>query len=309
MQIQSQHIRSGLGLLLILLLVSSCAHRSKPQIDPKIYAQELSQWQQKRWADLKSETGWLTLVGLFWLKDGENKFGSDTANDIALSNQQLNAHAGSFNLQNGVVKLDTSQSGFTIDEKPIKSSELKTDDDAKPTIVRLGSLSFQIIKRGDRLGVRVKDSQNPDRLNFKNTEFYAADVNWRIDAQFEPYKPPKQMPIVNVLNMESAESSPGAIKFTVDGNEYRLDAITEKDEPRFFMIIADRTSGKETYPAGRYLYVDPPDASGHVVIDFNKAYSPPCAFTKFATCPLPPKQNRLPFAIEAGEKYQRHDAK
>ena len=209
-------------------------------------------------------------------------------------------------MDKGVVKIDTTQPGFTIDGKPIKTAELKTDDSDKPTIVRLGSLSFQIIKRGDRLGVRVKDSQNPDRLNFKNTEFYPADVNWRIDAQFEPYKPPKQMPIINVLNMESAESSPGAIKFTVDGQEYRLDAITEKDEPRFFMIIADKTSGKETYPAGRYLYVDPPDASGHVIIDFNKAYSPPCAFTKFATCPLPPKQNRLPFAIPAGEKYRRH---
>ena len=296
-----------LALLFILAAVGSCNRRPpKPQIDRAAYAQELSQWQQKRWADLKSETGWLTLVGLFWLKEGENKFGSDSSNDIALPNQQLNAHAGSFNLQKGVVKLDTSQSGFTIEGQPIKSSELKTDDDAKPTIVRLGPLSFQIIKRGDKLGVRVKDSQNPDRLNFKNTEFYPADVNWRIDAQFEPYQPPKQMPIVNVLNMESAESSPGAIKFSVDGSDYRLDAVTEKDEPRFFIIIADKTSGKETYPAGRYLYVDPPDASGHVVIDFNKAYSPPCAFTKFATCPLPPKQNRLPFAIPAGEKYRPH---
>ena len=306
LKLESQYIAKAIALLFILLLVSSCARRTKPQVDPKAYAQELSQWQQKRWADLKSETGWLTLVGLFWLKEGENKFGSDAANDIALPNQQLSAHAGTFTLTNGVVKLQTTQAGFTVDGKPAQSLELKTDDTEKPTIVLLGSLSFQIIKRGDKLGVRVKDSQNPDRLNFKNTEFYPADVNWRIDAQFEPYNPPKQMPIVNVLNMESAESSPGAVKFTVDGKEYRLDAITEKDEPRFFMIIADKTTGKETYPAGRYLYVDPPDASGHVVIDFNKAYSPPCAFTKFATCPLPPKQNRLPFAIAAGEKYQRH---
>ena len=296
-----------LALLSLVLSFAACARKTtKARIDPNTYAQELSQWQQKRWTDLKSETGWLTLVGLFWLKEGENKFGSDAANDIALHNQQLSAHAGSFKLQNGVVKLDAGRPGFTVDGKPVQSLELKTDDDAKPTIVRLGSLSFQIIKRGERLGVRVKDSQKPDRLNFKNTEFFPADVNWRIDAQFEPYNPPKQMPIVNVLNMESAESSPGAIKFTVNGQDYRLDAITEKDEPRFFMIIADKTSGKETYPAGRYLYVDPPDASGHVVIDFNKAYSPPCAFTKFATCPLPPKQNRLPFAIPAGEKYQRH---
>jgi len=114
------------------------------------------------------------------------------------------------------------------------------------------------------------------------------------------------MPITNVLGMESSESSPGAVKFEVDGQEYRIDAITEKGERHLFMIVSDKTSGKDTYPAGRYLYVDPPDASGRIVIDFNRAFSPPCAFTKFATCPLPPKQNRLPFAIEAGEKYQKH---
>lgn len=292
-------------LLLLSVLLSSCARKPPgSQIDPNAYAQELSQWQQKRWTELKGETGWLTLIGLFWLKEGENKFGNDSANDIVIP--KLAARAGSFHLEKGAVKIDATQSGFTVEGKPIKSLELKTDDDDKPTVVRFDSMSFQIIKRGERLGVRVKDSRNPDRLNFKGTEFYPADLKWRVEAQFEPYNPPKQMPITNVLNMESSESSPGAIRFTVDGQEYRLDAITEKDEPRFFMIIADKTSGKDTYPAGRYLYVDPPDASGHVIIDFNKAYSPPCAFTKFATCPLPPKQNRLPFAIEAGEKYQRH---
>lgn len=309
-QINQRSAAALLALLLIITLAGSCRRKApKSPIDQNAYAQDLSQWQQKRWAELKSETGWLTLVGLFWLKEGVNKFGSDSSNDIALANKQLEARAGTFILKNGVARLDVTQTGFTVDGKPVRAIELVSDDSDKPTVVRLGSLSFQVIKRGDKLGVRIKDSQNPDRLNFKNTEFYPADVNWRIDAQFEPYNPPKQMPIVNVLNMESSESSPGAIKFEVDGKEYRLDAITEKDEPRFFMIIADKTTGKETYPAGRYLYVDPPDASGHVVIDFNKAYSPPCAFTKFATCPLPPKQNRLPFAIPAGEKYQRHSDK
>ena len=296
-----------LALLFILAAVGSCNRRPpKSQIDPAAYAQELSQWQQKRWADLKSETGWLTLVGLFWLKEGRNRFGIGPDNEIILPREKMPLNLGTFWLQNGIVRFEARSPSFTADGKPVQSIEMKSDDDEHPTVLHFGSLSFQIIKRGDKLAVRVKDSQNPDRLNFKNTEFFPADVNWRIDAQFEPYNPPKQMPIVNVLNMESAESSPGAIKFIVNGKEYRLDAITEKDEPRFFVIIADKTSGKETYPAGRYLYVDPPDASGHVVIDFNKAYSPPCAFTKFATCPLPPKQNRLPFAIPAGEKYQRH---
>jgi uncharacterized protein (DUF1684 family) len=298
---------SQFALIFILASFTACSRQpAKSRIDPNTYSSEISQWQQKRWTDLKSETGWLTLVGLFWLKEGENKFGSDAANNIVLANQNVKPQAAVFTLDKGTVKFAAKQTGFTLDGKEVKSFELKSDDDEHPTILNLGSLSLQIIKRGEKLGLRLKDSQNPDRLNFQNTEFYPADLKWRFDAQFEAYNPPKQMPIMNVLGMESGESSPGAIKFTVDGTEYRLDAITEKDEPRLFMIIADKTSGKETYPAGRYLYVDPPDASGHVVIDFNKAYSPPCAFTKFATCPLPPRQNRLPFAIDAGEKYKKH---
>lgn len=295
------------ALFLFAAALGSCSRTPpKSQIDSRAYAREIAQWQQKRWADLQSDSGWLTLVGLFWLKEGENTFGSDAANDIVLANKNVNPQAAVFSLKSGIVKFAAVQSGFTLDGKEIKSIELKSDADDRLTVVHLGSLSLQVIKRGERLGLRVKDSENPDRLNFKATEFYPPDLKWRIEAQFEPYSPPKQLPIMNVLGMESGESSPGAIKFTVDGQEYRLDAITERDEPRLFMIIADKTSGKETYPAGRYLYVDPPDASGRVIIDFNKAYSPPCAFTKFATCPLPPRQNRLPFAIEAGEKYRRH---
>jgi len=272
----------------------------------KDYPQHIEQWHQERWQELNSESGWLTLVGLFWLKDGANTFGSDSANDIVLDNKQLDSHAGNIVLKNGVVRLETKQSGFMEGVKPAQSLELKTDADDKPTIVRLGSLSFQIIKRGEKLGLRVKDSQNPDRLNFKGTEFYPADLKWCIVAQFEPYDPPKPMPIMNVLGMDSSESSPGAIVFTINGQQYRLDAITEKNYSRLFVIFADHTGGKETYPAGRYLYVYPPDDAGRVVIDFNKAFSPPCAFTKFATCLLPPRQNRLPIAIEAGEKYKAH---
>ena len=299
--------RLSLALLLVLSVVAACA-RKPPQsrIDPATYQKEIAQWQQQRFAELKSENGWLTLVGLFWLKDGENKFGSDSDNDIVLPKDKLAGHAGSFSLHDGRVRLDATEEGLTVDGKPIQSLELQSDIDDHPTILRRASLSFQIIKRGDKFGLRVKDSQSPDRLNFKGTEFYPPDLKWRIDAQFDAYSPPKPMPITNVLGMESSESSPGAVKFEVDGKEYRIDAITEKGERHLFMIVSDKTSGKDTYPAGRYLYVDPPDASGRMVIDFNKAFSPPCAFTKFATCPLPPKQNRLPFAIAAGEKYQKH---
>ena len=303
---KGKRARVMLALSFCVALTSCTRKPPKSQIDANTYAKEIDQWHQERWKELNNESGWLTLIGLFWLKEGENKFGSDPDNDIILPKEKVAGHAGTLSLHNGIVRMDATQDGTTVDGKAIKPLDLKSDADDHPTIVRLASVSFQIIKRGDKLGLRVKDSQNPDRVNFKGTEFYPADLKWRLDAQFEPYNPPKAMPITNVLGMESSESSPGAVKFEVNGKEYRLDAITEKDEPRLFMIISDTTSGKDSYPAGRYLYVDPPDASGHLIIDFNKAYSPPCAFTKFATCPLPPKQNRLPFAVEAGEKYKRH---
>ncbi|HYW71310.1 MAG TPA: DUF1684 domain-containing protein [Pyrinomonadaceae bacterium] len=303
--------------------VASCNRRApKSQIDAAAYAKEIEAWHQQRWKELNSEDGWLTLVGLFWLKEGPNKCGSDSSLDIVLPKDKAPGLLAAFVVDHGIVSLYTKDQAIKVNGRPASTVweetretmiigpphiELTTDAEGSPTIVTFGSLSFQIIKRGDKLGLRVKDSQNQDRLNFKGTTFYPTDVKWRIDAQFEPYNPPKAMPITNVLGMENSESSPGAVKFEIDGKPYRLDAISEKNERRLFMIIADQTSGKDTYPAGRYLYLDPPDAAGHLIIDFNKAYSPPCAFTKFATCPLPPRQNRLPVAIEAGEKYQPHD--
>ena len=293
-------------LTLSFILLGSCTPPA-PKIDPVAYAKEVAQWQTHRLTELTGETGWLTLVGLFWLKEGDNKLGSDPGLDIVLPKDKVPSYAAIFIVKNSRIQFDAPlKSGFTVDGKPATHLELKSDDDGSPTVLHLGTLTLQIIKRGDKLGLRVKDKQNPDRINFPGLQFYPADVKWRIDAQFVPYNPPKAVSITNVLGMQSDEASPGAVKFEVDGKSYRLDAITEKGETKYFMIIADQTSGKATYPAGRYLYVDPPDASGRMVIDFNQAYSPPCAFTKFATCPLPPRQNRLPFPIEAGEKYNGH---
>lgn len=312
-----------LALSFCLVMLASCARKHpRSQIDPATFQKEIAQWQEERLTELRSESGWLTLVGLFWLKEGVNKCGSDPTQDIVLPGEKVPLLCTEFILERGRIFFQPLNEEIKVDGKPVtavlrelKGSspmnfepliELKSDAEDKPTLLSFRSLTLQIIKRGDKFALRVKDSQNPDRLNFKGTEFYPADLKWRLDAQFEPYNPPKPMPITNVLGMESSESSPGAVKFEVDGKGYRLDAITEKGERHLFIIISDKTSGRETYPAGRYLYVDPPDASGRMIIDFNKAFSPPCAFTKFATCPLPPKQNRLPFAIEAGEKYRKH---
>jgi uncharacterized protein len=291
----------------LAFLASSCAPTT-PKPDPAAYAKEIEQYRAQRVAELKSETGWLTLIGLFWLKDGENRFGSDLKNEIVLPKAKVKPLTGKLILKEGVVRLEAPlQSGLTSQNQPVTSLELKTDADGKPTIFNLGSLTFQIIKRGDKFALRVRDRQSSDRANFTGIESYPADLKWRVEAQFERYDPPKPLAIMNVLNMESDERSPGAVRFEVDGKTYRLDAVSERDEPRLFMIFADQTNGRETYGAGRYLYVDPPDSSGRVVIDFNKAYSPPCAFTNFATCPLPPDQNRLPLSIHAGEKYRDHE--
>jgi len=167
----------------------------------------------------------------------------------------------------------------------------------------MGTLIINIVKRSDRIGVRVKDSsQAAARLQFKGLEYFPTDPRWRVEARLEPYQPAKVIPITNVLGMTSDETSPGALAFEVDGKTYRIDPILEKGETDYFIMLADDTTGRETYGAGRYLYVSPPDPSGKVVIDFNKAYNPPCAFTPYATCPLPPRQNHLPLRIEAGEK-------
>ena len=313
-------IRKLIAFSSALLLFAACAkveEPAKPQPTPTAvaaatpaasYEQELEQWKAKRLASLKGEDGWLTLIGLFWLKEGENRFGSDPTNEIVLPDGKAPALAGTVRLAAGKVTLDAKpDAGITSKGQPVTTLELKSDDDeGGPTALEMGTLSFHVVKRGERLGLRVKDRENPARAEFKGTDYYPADRKWVVNARFEPYQPPKQVPILNVLGMETEETSPGTLAFEVDGRPYRLEALKEKGEEQFFIIFADQTSGKETYGAGRYLYADPPGADGVVRLDFNRAYSPPCAFTKYATCPLPPPQNRLPLRVEAGERYLGH---
>jgi uncharacterized protein (DUF1684 family) len=298
---------AALTLCVVLALCAACA-RPAPKVESGAsYEQELAQWKAKRLASLKSDDGWLTLIDLFWLKEGENKFGSDPSNDIVLPAGKAPAFAGTLHVASGAVKLEAQPgAGITSQGQPVTSLALQSDADGEPTLLELGSLSFHVIRRGEKTGLRVKDRENPARADFKGTEYYPADRKWLVAARFEAYDPPKPMPILNVLGMETEETSPGALTFEAEGRTYRLDALREKGEEQLFIIFADRTSGHETYGAGRYLYADPPGADGLVKLDFNKAYSPPCAFTRYATCPLPPSQNRLPLRVEAGEKYAGH---
>ena len=296
----------ALALCAALLLSPSCAGGARPQ-DAAAHAAEVEQWKAKRFAGLKSEDGWLTLTGLHWLKEGENRFGSDPANDIVLPAGKAPAEAGSLFLSGGAARLEARPGvGLTHEGQAVSSLELRSDADGKPTLLKLGTLSLQVIRRGERLALRVKDSQHPARLNFEGLEYFPFAERWRVEARFEKSDPPKPVPIANVIGTQEDQPSPGAVVFEVDGRTHRLDVLTEQGEEQFFIIFADQTSGKETYGAGRYLYAGPPDADGRIVVDFNKAYSPPCAFTAFATCPLPPPQNRLPLRVEASEKYAGH---
>jgi uncharacterized protein (DUF1684 family) len=206
-------------------------------------------------------------------------------------------------LDHGVVTLEAKpDAGITSDGNAASTLVLQSDDDGKPTVLKLGSLKLFVIKRGDKLGLRVKDKRNPGRSRFAGLDYFPVDLKWRIDARFETYDPPRIIPIVNVLGMVDNMTSPGVLVFEVNAKSYRLDPVLEKGSKQLFIIFGDKTTGKETYGAGRYLYADPAGDDGKVVLDFNKAYNPPCAFTEFATCPLPPRQNRLSIRVEAGEK-------
>ncbi|HSS21979.1 MAG TPA: DUF1684 domain-containing protein [Pyrinomonadaceae bacterium] len=299
--------------LLLVAAIGSVTCRKtatpKPTIDSAAHASEIQKWQSDRLASLTKEDGWLTLIGLYWLKEGANDFGSDAKNEIVLPKDKAPSKAGSFHLSGNEVSLIALPgTGLSIvsDAKtePAPLTLKLKDDNAEegPTVVKLNSLLLTIVKRGDRMGVRVKDTQSQTLKEFKGLEYYPIDSKWRIEARVELYQTAKFIPITNVLGMTEDNISPGALVFDVDGKTYRIDPILEQGETDWFVMIADETTGKETYGAGRYLYVKPPDAGGHTVIDFNKAYSPPCAFTSYATCPLPPQQNHLPFRIDAGEK-------
>jgi uncharacterized protein (DUF1684 family) len=279
-----------------LLLLISCYQQSRLVVSDS-YSAEIDKWRTDRRARLLSDNGWLTLVGLDWLHDGTN--------DVTLP-----AHPSV------TVRLILNNAKVTLQPNPSVAiagpTVLRDDTDAQgPTVIRIGTLNFQIIKRadksGDRFGVRVKDTESESRKNFKGLDYFPTNPACRIEARFEPYQPPKKIAITNVLGMTSDETSPGALVFTLQGRDFRIDPILEQGEKDLFIIFKDATSGKETYAAARYLYAHPPDATGKTMVDFNKSYNPPCVFTPYATCPLPPAQNRLPIRVEAGEKkYAGH---
>ena len=287
-----------------MLLTATLALAAMAAADAS-YVAEIEKWRTTREQRLKADGGWLTVTGLFWLKDGPNTFGSDKAGDIVLP-ASVAPKAGVIEFAPGGSAILRTQPGVEIlsGGKPAAAGmTLKADTaEGSPDVLVMGPVSLQVIERGGRYGLRMKDNQSAQRRDFKGLAWYPVSEASRVVARWVPYPDGKTVSIANVLGQVDELKTPGYAVFTVNGTEVRLDPVLEgADAKELFFIFKDKTSGKHTYPAGRYLYTPLPK-DGTVVLDFNKAYSPPCAFTAYATCPLPPPQNRLQVAIEAGEK-------
>ncbi len=263
------------------------------------YRSEIESWRQRAERSLTSDEGWLTVTGLFWLKEGANRFGTDPSNEIVLPAGSAPAKAGVFEFAGGKIVLRAGAGvAATVNGKPASIRGLRPDNDGSPDVVGLGRLKMLVIRRGDRFGIRLKDADSRFRRQFTGRKWFPVKEAWRIEARWVPYDPPKEIPVLNVVGITEKQRCPGQAVFSAGGRTVRLEPLNEAGQ--LFFIFKDRTSGKETYPAGRFLYAAVPK-DGKVALDFNRAYNPPCAFTPYATCPLPPRQNSLPVRIEAGE--------
>jgi hypothetical protein len=277
-----------------------------PPADPPEHRQDIERWRARRLERLRSPEGWLTLVGLSWLEPGKNAVGSDPGNRVVLPAGKAAPFLGTLDRSGDAVTFHGAPgAGVTSAGAPVTTLALRSDRDGDPTPLSVGTLTFYLISRGDRLGVRVKDSDSEARRGFHGLDYFPIDATWRVEARFEPYDPPKKVAVPNILGSVDQEDCPGALVFERDGKTYRLDPVLERGETDFFVIFGDRTNGTDTYGAGRFLYASPP-IGGRTVLDFNKAYNPPCVFTPYATCPLPPPENRLAIRVEAGEKAYKH---
>jgi uncharacterized protein (DUF1684 family) len=276
-------------------------------MDADALRRDVDAWHAKRIERLTAPDGWLTLAGLFWLNEGDNRVGSAPDSALVFPGSAP-LHLGTLVRHGRAVELRL-EPGVVLaaaDGKAFKGGALASDKGGAPTRLRHGSLVFFVIERSDRVGVRLRDEASPARKAFAGLERFPVRPEWRIEARFEPYVPKRELAVSTVIGTVEPSPSPGALVFAINGQTYRLDTVEEEGEDELFVIFGDQTNGKETYAAGRFLYVPRPDAAGRVAVDFNRSYNPPCAFTTFATCPLPPAQNRLKLRVEAGEKAWGH---
>lgn len=283
--------------LAALLLCLACKSKADAA-----YIEDIQAWHRERVEHLTAEDGWLSLAGLFWLEPGANTIGTGEQVDVAFPVGTAPERLGTVTLHAGTVHFE-AEPGVRVehDGSPVTRIELEPDTSGAPTVLRHGRLIFYAIERSGRLGLRLKDRESRVRTAFRGIERYPVDPSWRIQARYEAHPAGHTVAVPSVIGTQSDEPSPGAAVFQRGGKTHRLDAVLDEGSKELFFVFADLTSGKETYGGGRFLS-SPLPKNGIVLLDFNRAINPPCAFTPYATCPLPPKQNRLKLSVRAGER-------
>ena len=294
--------------LLAVLAVAAACSPSPPPLSSNDHTRQVEEWFAGRIERLEAEGGWLSLVGLLPLPEGDSSFGTDQDSRLRFPGRDPGVRLGTFARRGSSIEVRAAdEQSLQHDGRPITSIVLHTDQPGPATILTTGDLSFLLIERGDRLLIRIRDRNSQTRADFRGIERWPIDSKWRLRAQFESHPDGTTVAVPNILGDINQEASPGVVRFTIDGRAYSIDALAGASSGTLFLVFGDLTNGKATYAGGRFLYSEVPQDDGSVIIDFNQAYNPPCVFTPFATCPLPPPQNQLALEVTAGElAYTQH---
>lgn len=268
------------------------------------YVRAVETQRRERVERLTRPDGWLTLVGLHFLKPGANPIGQAADNAIVLPKGPAQLGVVTLTPEGKVTATFNPAAEVRVNGRQVLGAALDDDEQGEPVVVTCGTLTFFVIERGGKKALRVKDSEAERRTQFLGIDYFPVDPTWRIEAEWVPFERSRQVMIRNILGQESPALVPGKAVFTREGKTFELLPLFEGGDQPLMFVISDLTSGDETYGAARFVYTEPP-RGGKLVLDFNAALNPPCAFTPFATCPLPPKENRLPIAVRAGEKKYR----
>jgi uncharacterized protein (DUF1684 family) len=276
-------------------------------VEDSSYVREIESWRVEREANLKKDGSWLTVAGLYWLRPGENWVGGGLENDLVLPAGTAPEVVGVFALK-GTRTEFRAEPGVAVTQqgKPVSVATFEGNgEQGEKNAIAIGRLSMWVHNSGDRLAIRLRDLDSPIRKEFTTLDWFPVDPAYRVTAKFVPHPEPKPVEILNMLGDIERYKSPGYVDFTLQGQAIRMEPVLNTSGG-IWLIFRDGTSGKETYPAARFLQAEAPK-NGEVTIDFNKAYNPPCAFNPYTTCPMPAKENRLKIRVEAGEKnYKKH---
>lgn len=262
--------------------------------------QELNEWRESLNNGLIKENGWLALAGLFWLQEGENHFGTAVSNAVVLPDNAMPEQVGTFTLQDGEVTLTvTAVNQVQVDGETVDQANLKADTSGEPNNITIGNLTMIVIQRGEQFGVRLWDNDRPERHNFNGRKWHTPQEKYRVSATYTQFETPETISLQRSLGADFDSEMQGIMNFAIDNVPCELLAFAQPDG-ELFTLFKDESTGKTTYGAGRYLVTEKVEKN-KVIIDFNRAYNPPCAFTSYATCTLPPRQNWLTIPIVAGE--------